>query len=172
MFRLYWSAGIALFAGIACSQQSGVELSAREAAADKAAFQAVCGSCHALSLVSGLRTEAEWVDEIQQMVKIGAKGTDEQFDRVMRVLSRTLTKVNVNLANAAEIAPVLDISERTAEALVKYVLPELVTKGDLAATKTDLERAMDRLEHRLTLRLIGIVGAFDAALFALLRFVH
>jgi competence protein ComEA len=120
MLRLHWSAAIGLFAGIACSQQSSVELSAREAAADKAAFQAVCGSCHALSLVNGLRTEAEWVDEIQQMVKIGAKGTDEQFDRVMRVLLRTLTKVNVNLANAAEIAPVLDITERTAEALVKY----------------------------------------------------
>jgi hypothetical protein len=31
---------------------------------------------------------------------------------------------------------------------------------------------MERIEHRLTLRLIGISGAFDAALFVLLRFVH
>ena len=56
-------------------------------------------------------------------------------------------------------------AEAQAEALSKYVLPQLVTK-------TDLETALERLEHRLTLRLIGVVGAFNAALFALLRFVH
>ena len=63
-------------------------------------------------------------------------------------------------------------AEAQAEALTKYVLPDIVTKADLAATKVELEQAIERLEHRLTLRLIGIVGAFDAALFALLRFVH
>ena len=63
-------------------------------------------------------------------------------------------------------------AEAQAEALAKYVLPELVTKADLAATKVDLERAMERLGHSLTLRLIGVVGAFNSALFALLRFVH
>jgi hypothetical protein len=56
-------------------------------------------------------------------------------------------------------------AEAQAEALAIHVLPQLVTKADL-------EIAIERLEHRLTLRLIGIVGAFDAALFALLRFVH
>ena len=45
------------------------------------------------------------------------------------------------------------------------VLPQLVTKAAL-------DIAIERLEHRLTLRLIGIVGASDAALFGLLRFVH
>lgn len=59
-----------------------------------------------------------------------------------------------------------------AEALTRHVLPELVTKADLAAAKRELEQAIERIEHRLTLRVIGIVGAFDAALFALLRFVH
>ncbi len=39
-------------------------------------------------------------------------------------------------------------------------------------TKADLEIAIEWLEHRLTLRLVRIVGAFDAAVFALLRFVH
>jgi hypothetical protein len=56
-------------------------------------------------------------------------------------------------------------AEAQAEALASHVLPQLVTK-------TDLDIAVERLEHRLTLRLIGIIGAFDAALFALLRFVH
>jgi competence protein ComEA len=92
---------------------------AREVAADKAAFQAVCGSCHALSMVEGLRTESEWYEEVEQMIKIGAKGTDEQFDRVMNVLLRTLTKVEVNTATASQIAPVLDVSDATAQAIVK-----------------------------------------------------
>ncbi len=63
-------------------------------------------------------------------------------------------------------------AEAQAEALTKHVLPDPVTKADLAAAKTDLDHAIERVEHRLTLRVIGIVGAFDAALFALLRFVH
>jgi hypothetical protein len=92
-------------------------------------------------------------------------------------------------------------AEAHAEALTQHVLPDLVTKADLAAAKADIEQAIEKLdnrigrldgrldqaierlenridlaieraEHRITLRLIGIVGAFDAALFALLRFVH
>jgi DnaJ-domain-containing protein 1 len=63
-------------------------------------------------------------------------------------------------------------AEAQAEALTRYVLPDLVTKADLAATKVELEQAIERSEHRLTLRVIGIVGAFNAALVALLRFVH
>ena len=107
--------------GYALAQDSRSDSSAsREDAADKAAFHAVCGSCHPLTMVDGLRTESEWLQEIEQMVKIGAKGTDEQFERVVRVLLRTLTKVNVNTATAPEIAPVLDVTDATAEALVKY----------------------------------------------------
>lgn len=56
-------------------------------------------------------------------------------------------------------------AEAHAEALAQHVLPELVTKADL-------DIAIERLEHRLTLRMTSIVGVFDAALFALLRFVH
>jgi competence protein ComEA len=53
------------------------------------------------------------------MVKLGARGSDEQFDRLMRFLSRNLTKVNINSATAREIAPVLDIGDAMAEAVVK-----------------------------------------------------
>ena len=63
-------------------------------------------------------------------------------------------------------------AEAHAEALTKYVLPDLVTKADLEVAKTDLEQAIERSEHRVTLRLIGVVGAFNAALFALLRLLH
>jgi len=74
-------------------------------------------------------------------------------------------------------------AEAHAEALTQHILPDLVTKADLDQAVRSLEGRIDKLEnqvdlaieraeHRITLRLIGIVGAFDAALFALLRFVH
>ena len=60
-------------------------------------------------------------------------------------------------------------AEAQAEALVKHVLPDLVTKADL-------EQAIERLAHRLTVRFFGIVlgvnGLMNGILFALLRFVH
>ena len=115
------AAVLSLCTGYALGQQSRSEASAsREDAADKAAFQAVCGSCHPLTMVDGLRTESEWMEEIEQMVKIGAKGTDEQFERVIRVLLRTRTKVNINTATAVEIAPVLNVTDAAAEALVRF----------------------------------------------------
>jgi competence protein ComEA len=89
-------------------------------AADKAAFETVCGACHPPAMVSDLRTEADWKGTVEAMKTIGATGTDEQFTRLMRYLSRTLTKVNVNTAPASEIAPVLDIDDSAAQALVRY----------------------------------------------------
>ena len=86
---------------------------------DKAAFEKVCGACHTSGMVSDIRSEPEWVDTVAEMVKIGAKGTDEELERVMRYLRQTLTKVNVNTATAAEMAPVLDITVSAAQALVK-----------------------------------------------------
>jgi hypothetical protein len=71
-------------------------------------------------------------------------------------------------------------AEAQAEALVKHVFPDLVTKADLAAVKSELQQnielAIERSEHRLTVRLfglmLGVVGVMNGILFALLRFVH
>ena len=88
--------------------------------ADKAAFEGVCGSCHAIDIADGLRAESEWRETVDLMRSIGAKGTDEQFQRLLRYLIRTQTKVNVNTAPAPEIAPVLDIPLAAAESIVKW----------------------------------------------------
>jgi len=92
----------------------------RTEAADKADFEAVCGACHTSDMVTDIRTASEWKDTVEQMVSLGADGTGEQMEAVMRVLLRTLTRVNVNTAAAAELPLVLDISEATALAVVKY----------------------------------------------------
>jgi competence protein ComEA len=54
------------------------------------------------------------------MVSLGASGAGEQMEAVMRVLMRTLTRVNVNTAPAAQLPLILDISDATAKAVVKY----------------------------------------------------
>jgi competence protein ComEA len=102
--------------GIALPQKPAPD----EAAKDSAAFEAVCGRCHPTSMAAGLLSEPEWVETIDIMRGLGAKGTDEQFERLLRHLIRTQTKVNVNTQPAAQIAPVLDISSAAAEAIVKY----------------------------------------------------
>jgi competence protein ComEA len=88
--------------------------------ADQATFEKVCGACHASTMVSDLRTEPEWVETVDHMIDVGAKGTREDFGRVLRYLAKNLTKVNVNAATAAQIAPVLDVSEVVAQAVVDY----------------------------------------------------
>ena len=83
-------------------------------------FTAVCGACHTVGMVSDMRSEGEWVETVERMAAIGAKGSEEQMEAVLRFLLRTLTKVNVNSAAAEELPLVLDISEATAQAVVRY----------------------------------------------------
>ena len=92
----------------------------RSETADKADFETVCGACHTSSMVSDIRTEPEWRDTVEHMVSLGASGTSEQMEAVMRVLMRTMTKVNVNTAPAEQLPLVLGISDTAARALVKY----------------------------------------------------
>jgi hypothetical protein len=50
-------------------------------------------------------------------------------------------------------------AEAHAEAAREFIMTELVTKQDLAATKQELQAAVDTLTLRLTVRLGGIVAA-------------
>ncbi len=91
-----------------------------DAAADRTAFERVCGNCHSTTMIGDLKTEPEWIETVENMESIGAKGTEEEFDRVRRYLARNFTRINVNAATAAQIAPVLDITETAAQAVVEY----------------------------------------------------
>jgi competence protein ComEA len=71
-------------------------------------------------MIGDLKTEPEWIETVENMESIGAKGTEEEFDRVRRYLARNFTRINVNAATAAQIAPVLDITETAAQAVVEY----------------------------------------------------
>jgi competence ComEA-like helix-hairpin-helix protein len=139
--------GLVLAAIVCFSQTSSPDASLR---ADKATYEAICGSCHSTSIADGLRDEQEWRETIETMQGIGAKGTEEQFARVLRYLLRTQTRVNVNTASAAQIAPVLNITAAAAEALVKRRTEKgpFQSIGDLAKAGVEpakLESRKDRI---------------------------
>jgi competence ComEA-like helix-hairpin-helix protein len=119
---------------------------------DKATFEAVCGSCHAPNMDTDLRSESEWVETVDHMISIGAKGTGKQFDRILRHLARNFTKVDVNTATAAQIAPVLDIDDAAAQMVVKYRAEHgnFKTLEDLKRVPGITQAKLEKRKERIT----------------------
>jgi competence protein ComEA len=66
------------------------------------------------------RTKADWEDVINKMIEKGASGTDKEFETVFDYLTRTYGKVYINSAKAEEIAAVLTLSKKDADAIVSF----------------------------------------------------
>jgi competence protein ComEA len=83
-------------------------------------LKAVCTRCHNLQMVMDTpKSLDEWQDTLQAMVDRGAHGTDSQFDDILDYLHRTMTMVNVNTADAGELAIVLDVPDAVANSIVE-----------------------------------------------------
>jgi competence protein ComEA len=83
-------------------------------------LQAVCGKCHNLQIVTDTpRSLDDWRDTMQKMVDRGASGTDDQFDDILDYLHRTETTIDVNSADATELATVLNASDATVKLIVE-----------------------------------------------------
>lgn len=98
-------------------------------------LQAVCGKCHNLEIVTNTpRSLDDWRDTMQKMVDRGASGTDDQYDDILDYLHRTMTTIDVNSADADELATVLNASDST----VKLVIARRTAKKftDLTDLKT------------------------------------
>lgn len=96
------------------SQTSGTPDQTREAQSIKT----VCGHCHNLELVLNTpKSYDAWHDTVQKMIDHGAKGTDDQLDDVMDYLHRTVTTIDVNSADPDELEIVLNVPEKTAQAI-------------------------------------------------------
>jgi competence protein ComEA len=98
-------------------------------------LQAVCGKCHNLQIVMNTpRSLDDWRDTMQKMVDRGASGTDDQYDDILDYLHRTMTTINVNSADADELATVL----QAPDAAVKLMIARRASKKfvDLADLKT------------------------------------
>jgi competence protein ComEA len=125
----------------------------------KATVQKMCTPCHGIeNVVRARMTKERWGSVVDDMVSRGAQGTDDEIDQVINYLaanfsrSAAVKKVNVNLANAADIAAALGISAADAGAIVTYRVEkgnfkELkdVTKVPGIDTKK-IEAAKDRIE--------------------------
>jgi competence protein ComEA len=84
----------------------------------------LCGKCHGVGVAVSRRETADgWNAIVLQMIKRGAKGTDDQFGEVVDYLAAHFpkeAKVMVNTASAHDLEVGLGISEKDASAIVNY----------------------------------------------------
>lgn len=85
------------------------------------AFWKVCSDCHDPDRIRETRrTRGGWEDVIYQMIDKGAIGTNNDFELVLQYLVGHFGMVNVNQAEAAEIALVTGLSSKEADTVVAY----------------------------------------------------
>ena len=96
-----------------------VASAASDANPDREAVEAVCGHCHTTAVfLNKPRSWDRWNDVFADMTKRGAKGTDEQLEKVTRFFLENLTLVNVNTSASEELAGVLGVSDEVAQAII------------------------------------------------------
>lgn len=110
---------IGLLFGLAISPAQGQGLPAGEGAET---YELVCGSCHGADIVVGSTgSRAAWEETVEAMRARGAYGTDEEFETVVKYLSKYFgMPVNVNTATADELQKQFMIPADQAEAIVAY----------------------------------------------------
>jgi competence protein ComEA len=104
--------------GMPCAAAPADDL-ASELARESQSMKSVCGRCHDLQIVRDTpRSYDEWHDTVQKMVDRGASGTDEQFEDIMEYLHHTMTTINVNTADSAELKLVLNLPEAAVQGII------------------------------------------------------
>jgi competence protein ComEA len=92
----------------------------------KATTVRVCGKCHSPEQAVSLHQDRDdWEDTVTKMVKLGAQGTDDEFEAVLNYLAQyfgpeTSGAVNVNTASAVDMESGLRLGRSEAEAIVSY----------------------------------------------------
>jgi competence protein ComEA len=121
-----WMVGLALAAQSAVVARSTQETSdkrSQDAASAKGrqVFEALCSTCHPIEDVTSARkTRTQWRETVDNMIANGATGTDADFTTALAYVVAQYGRVNVNKAPADEIAEVLELPIKDAEAIVKY----------------------------------------------------
>jgi competence protein ComEA len=88
---------------------------------DAGLFVQMCVKCHDVARITALRrSKVEWEEIINKMIERGATGTEKEFETVYGYLVRNYGKVNVNRSGAEDIAMILSLSEKDAQAIVAY----------------------------------------------------
>ena len=87
----------------------------------------ICGKCHSVDVAVSRHESADgWNAIVLQMIKRGAKGTNDQFGEVVDYLAEHFPKsqaeprIAVNTASVQELATGFGISEKEAAAIVRH----------------------------------------------------
>jgi competence protein ComEA len=100
-------------------QQAGGTPPAEDPSA--ALFNRMCSNCHDIVRVTSMRrTRTDWEDVLNKMIQEGATGTEKDFETVFDYLQRNYGKVYINRAQVDEIALVLGLPKKDAEAIVAF----------------------------------------------------
>jgi competence protein ComEA len=92
----------------------------------KAVVVRVCGHCHSAEKAASLhQDENGWTDTIAKMVKMGAQGSDDDFEVVLAYLTKNFgpqaaADVNVNQADAVDLESGLVLTRTEAAAVIEY----------------------------------------------------
>jgi competence protein ComEA len=95
--------------------------------AGKDAVLKVCGSCHQPERSASVRLTREgWEEVIADMIKRGAKGTDEEFGVVLEYLAKNFLgeaprPLNINRATNIELESVAGLTRKEAAAVIAYL---------------------------------------------------
>lgn len=114
----------------------------------KRTVEKVCGNCHGLATIVGLRrTKVAWETTVDEMASRGATGTDQEFDTVIVYLAKYFGKVNVNKATQEEIEETVGLSAADADAILRYRTAN-GDFNDMADLRKVLNIDAKRLEER------------------------
>ncbi len=89
----------------------------------KKTFESVCSGCLSLRVSTNVRaTHDEWMELAQRMSDKGANATDDQYFAIVDYLTKNhgSARLNVNRAEAADLAAFFAISDADADAMVKW----------------------------------------------------
>ena len=92
----------------------------------KTATIRVCGKCHSPERAASLHQDhAAWEETIAKMVKLGAQGSDDEFEAILHYLSKNFGPevpgpINVNKANLVDLETSLLLRRSQAKAVLQY----------------------------------------------------
>jgi len=112
-------------AGAAQGKPAIKELTAKEeeerAAIVEEMMDRACRMCHPIENVTRMRrTVREWADVLTTMQGRGASASGEEFEAIHWYLNRYFGVVRVNAATVEELAAVLGLTAKDAQAIVDY----------------------------------------------------
>jgi competence protein ComEA len=92
----------------------------------KAAAVRVCGKCHSAELITSLHQKrSAWQDTIVKMIKLGAQGSDEEFEAILNYVGSHFGPdmpgpLNINTARAIDMEAGLLLLRSQAKEIVSY----------------------------------------------------